>query len=158
MRPLKKSRLFKGQNKTFSIFSRQLKCRLIIGGEDGVVNVYELPSATSGETFDLKVSTVIHSKECSLSHNYPSLVQRLISLETKGGPIQAMAAHNITKLSNIDLIVADSKGMVTIFCDNQILCRKAVSKSSIECLQILQDSCKYTDLTNLKTLTNYNWF
>ncbi|ELT88704.1 hypothetical protein CAPTEDRAFT_224174 [Capitella teleta] len=53
----------------------QLKCRLIIGGEDGVVNVYELPSATSGETFDLK-----------------------------------------------------------------ILCRKAVSKSSIECLQILQDS------------------
>ena len=65
-----------------------------------------------------------------------------MSLETKGGPIQTLAVHDVTRLSASDLIVADSRGRVTVFCNDQILCRKAVSEHCIECLQILQDPSK----------------
>ena len=65
-----------------------------------------------------------------------------VSLETKSGPIQTMAVHDITKFYHNDLLVADSCGSLTIFCNQQILCRKSVLDASINCLQVDQDKSK----------------
>ncbi|XP_053405304.1 uncharacterized protein LOC123566151 isoform X2 [Mercenaria mercenaria] len=62
-----------------------------------------------------------------------------ILLETKGGPIQTMAVHDVTKFYNDDLVTGDSVGMVTVFCNQQILCRHSLARDSIKCLQIHKD-------------------
>ncbi|XP_052269427.1 uncharacterized protein LOC127870885 isoform X2 [Dreissena polymorpha] len=63
-----------------------------------------------------------------------------VLLETKGGPIQALAIHDITHFYKEDIITGDSVGMVTIFCNEQILSRHSLSKSTIKCLQIYTDA------------------
>jgi len=72
-----------------------------------------------------------------------------ISLETKSGPIQTMAIHDVTRFYHNDLIVADSCGIMTVFCNQQILCRKSVAKDSINYLQVEQDKSKYIFLVTL---------
>ena len=55
-------------------------------------------------------------------------MQCLLTLESKGGPIQAVALHDVTRLGNKDVVVTDSRGMVTVFSNEQILTRRAVSQ------------------------------
>jgi hypothetical protein len=64
-------------------------------------------------------------------------------LETKGGPIQTAAIHNVTKFVSNDLIVGDSRGMLTVFSNGQILSRQTLSDNSIQCLQVEEDASKY---------------
>ncbi|OWF43528.1 hypothetical protein KP79_PYT09512 [Mizuhopecten yessoensis] len=61
------------------------------------------------------------------------------TLETKSGPIQAMAIHDVTKFYHNDLIVADSCGIMTVFCSQQILCRQSIAESSISSIQVDKD-------------------
>ncbi|XP_071962819.1 uncharacterized protein [Antedon mediterranea] len=98
---------------------RDKQASLIIGCEDGVLRIYSLPSETdkSQETLEIK-----------------------LSLETKGGPIQSLMAFDVSKLGSTDLISADSRGMVTIFCNGQISARKSLSKDSVSCLQVDHDA------------------
>ena len=64
-------------------------------------------------------------------------------METKGGPIQHVHLYNVTCLTSDDVVVADSKGLVTVFHDGQILMRKPVSAHNIAALQIEKDASKY---------------
>ncbi|XP_052768828.1 uncharacterized protein LOC128209049 [Mya arenaria] len=84
---------------------------LVVGGEDGIIRIYDLSSEIQ-----------------------PDKPQ--IFLETKGGPIQSIAIHDVTKFYNDDIVAGDSVGMVTIFCNRQILTRHSLSKNSIHCLNI----------------------
>jgi len=72
----------------------------------------------------------------------PLLLQCQASLETKGGPIQRLVIHNVTKFQANDLIVADSRGTVTVLCNGQILTRKAISQHALQCLQVDEDKCR----------------
>ncbi|XP_033107943.1 uncharacterized protein LOC117109668 [Anneissia japonica] len=92
---------------------------LIIGCDDGVLRIYTLP--TDGDKDQ-------------------DTLQMKLSLETKGGPIQTLMAYDVSKLGSTDLITADSRGMVTIFCNGQISARKSLSKDSVNCLQIDDDA------------------
>ncbi|KAL4237600.1 hypothetical protein ACF0H5_002314 [Mactra antiquata] len=87
---------------------------LIVGGEDGIIRIYD------------SSSNIIPAK--------PKIL-----LETKGGPIQTMAIHDVTKFYDNDLVTGDSVGMMTIFCNQQILCRHRVAKDSIRCLLVHKD-------------------
>ncbi|XP_074661607.1 uncharacterized protein LOC141914237 [Tubulanus polymorphus] len=90
---------------------------LVAGCDDGVIRVFEVPS------------------------NDSKLPLKCIStLETKGGPIQVLALHNVMKFASIDVITGDSKGMLTVFSNGQILSRQPISNHSLNCLQILQDA------------------
>ena len=60
-------------------------------------------------------------------------------LESKGGPIQLCCIHDVTRLHGNDVVVGDSCGMVTVFCNGQILHRKSVSQHCLQCLQVQQD-------------------
>ena len=71
------------------------------------------------------------------------LLQCIASYETKGGPIQTVRVDDVTKLSASDLVVADSRGIVTIFCNEQILTRKVVSEHCIHCLQVDRDTSEF---------------
>ena len=66
----------------------------------------------------------------------------MFTLESKGGPVQCMAVDDVTRLHSKDVVVADSKGMVTIFHKRQILRRKAVSDDAIHCIAVQKDACK----------------
>lgn len=92
---------------------------LVVGHEDGVVRTYELPvGGCTGALSQLKCQS---------------------SLETKGGSIQKLVIHNVTKFHANDLIVADSRGTVTVLCNGQILTRKAISQHALQCLQVDED-------------------
>ncbi|GFO48701.1 serine/threonine-protein kinase pak 6 [Plakobranchus ocellatus] len=92
---------------------------LVTGCEDGVARIYQI--AGKGEGLDIK----------------PKL-----ELETKSGPIQCLAVHDITRCYNSDLIVGDSCGVLTMFCNRHILSRQSLSaeKDSIICLTVIQDN------------------
>lgn len=92
----------------------QTGLRVIVGGEDGIIRIYDL-FTTSG---DVKPQAL---------------------LETKSGPIQSLGVHDVTKFYDQDLIVADSWGMLTIFCNHQIISRQKLSDSSLNHLQICSD-------------------
>lgn len=62
-----------------------------------------------------------------------------LSLETKSGPVQAMKIEDITKFYHNDLVTVDSCGMMTVFCNRQILCRQSITDSCLNCLQIQKD-------------------
>ncbi|XP_014767833.1 uncharacterized protein LOC106867466 [Octopus bimaculoides] len=94
-----------------TLFS-QAGLKIIVGGEDGIIRIYELSSVD----------------------NKPKII-----LETKSGPIQSMVVHDVTKFYDQDLIVADSLGMLTIFCNQQILSRQKLSNGAISHLQIRTD-------------------
>lgn len=65
-----------------------------------------------------------------------------LSLETKSGPVQAMKIEDITKFYHNDLVAVDSCGMMTVFCNRQILCRQSITDSCLNCLQIQKDKSK----------------
>ncbi|KAK6181205.1 hypothetical protein SNE40_009114 [Patella caerulea] len=94
---------------------RQTGSSLIVGGEDGNIRIYDLPITGSSSK--------------------PQVV-----LESKSGPIQTMCVHDITKFYHNDLLVADSQGLLTVFCNKQILSRQTISTDCINSLQVLQDS------------------
>lgn len=86
---------------------------ILTGAEDGIVRVYEEPSR--------KVSTITSVR----------------SLETKCGPIFHLKLHDIIRLVSQDLIAADSRGSVTLFCNGQIFMRTMPDKAAgITALQI----------------------
>lgn len=78
----------------------------------------------------------------SLKNSDFNLFSKVV-LETKSGPIQTLAIHDVTKFYHNDLIVGDSCGVVTVFCNQQILCRHNLARDNISCLQIQNDACKY---------------
>jgi len=95
---------------------------LATAAEDGKVYVYEISS------FDKLKS----SKE--------NLPLKLISEhETKGDALQAMVIHDVTKVHANDLITCDSRGLLTVFCNGQILSRLNLSNESLDCLQVSQE-------------------
>jgi len=98
-----------------TIFQPKGLC-LIIGCEDGMVRIYNLPS-----------------------NGPPSLVPQM-KLETKSGPIQCLAVHDVTRFYHNDLIVGDSCGMLTVFCNKQILSRQSLSADSLICLTVIEDN------------------
>lgn len=92
---------------------------LIVGHEDGIVRTYELPSP------DNEILKEVKQKS---------------SFETKGGPIQALLVSDVTKLNSEDLVVGDSRGVITVFSNGQILERKVASEYCILCLEVEKDS------------------
>lgn len=94
------------------------------------------------------IESVLNALRYFLCFTYMYLVFCVIALQlrsvldSKGGPIQALSVHNVTRFSSNDVLVADSQGTVTVFCNEQILHRKRISDSSINCLQVEQDACK----------------
>ena len=79
------------------------------------------------------------------SFGFVSLVlQKSSSLETKGGPVQTLAIHDVTRFYSNDLVVVDSRGMLTVFCNEQILNRRQISDHCIQCLQVQQEASKYS--------------
>ncbi|XP_056022142.1 uncharacterized protein LOC125649787 [Ostrea edulis] len=93
---------------------RETGLNLAVGGEDGVIRIYDLTS--------------------NGGYKSPQL-----SLETKSGPVQAMKIEDITKFYHNDLVAVDSCGMMTVFCNRQILCRQSITDSCLNCLQIQND-------------------
>lgn len=66
--------------------------------------------------------------------------QQKSSFETKGGPIQALLVSDVTKLNTEDLVIGDSRGIVTVFSNGQILERKVASEHCILCLEVEKDA------------------
>lgn len=106
---------------TFDIGSlfRNSGLSLVVGCQNGTVKIYELSNISS----DIKNS--LKPKSC---------------LETKGGPIQNLLLHDVTRFFNNDVIVADSKGTVTVFCNEQILNRKSLSDQCLHFLKVEQNA------------------
>ncbi|KAK0052301.1 hypothetical protein Bpfe_018384 [Biomphalaria pfeifferi] len=88
---------------------------LILGCEDGLVRIHDL----SAKHLDNKPKTV---------------------LETKSGPIQALTVYDVTRFYHNDLIVCDSCGMLTVFCNKQILSRQSLSSDSLICCTVVEEN------------------
>lgn len=67
----------------------------------------------------------------------------MITVESKGGPIQTLQVCDLSRLDSNDIIIADTKGLVTVFHNEQIIYRKAVSDGCIKCLQVQKDQRMY---------------
>ncbi|GFR99087.1 serine/threonine-protein kinase PAK 6 [Elysia marginata] len=65
-----------------------------------------------------------------------------LELETKSGPIQCLAVHDVTRFYKNDLIVGDSYGVLTMFCNKLILSRQSLTtdKDCIHCVTVVQDN------------------
>ncbi|XP_022091016.1 uncharacterized protein LOC110979489 isoform X2 [Acanthaster planci] len=98
----------------------QKEC-IIVGCEDGIIRVYDIPSG--------------HPSSTELPEIEPHLC-----LETKGGPVQSLVLADITRFSEADLIAGDSRGTMTIFCNGQILSRQSLSGHSLGHLQVDTDA------------------
>lgn len=97
------------------LFSSEIK-KLILGYQDGIVRIYGLPS---------------HENDIDPLQPTSHEFQVMNTLETKGGPIQSQLIHDTTRLNGVDIVVADSRGLVTLFSNGQILKRKQVSVHAI---------------------------
>ncbi|KAK7104667.1 uncharacterized protein [Littorina saxatilis] len=95
---------------------------LILGGEDGIIRVYEMEGQPSAE---------------------PKAM-----VETKGGPIQCLATHNVTRLGQVDILAADAQGTLTVVCGQQILCRQSLASHAITCLQVQEDGRGYLEIVS----------
>ncbi|XP_005107031.1 uncharacterized protein LOC101851293 [Aplysia californica] len=89
---------------------------LIVGCEDGMVRVHDF------------------------SGNAPPAPTPQTTLETKSGPIQCLVVHDVTRFYHNDLIVGDSCGMLTVFCNKQILSRQSLSAESLICVTVIEDN------------------
>ncbi|KAK7506914.1 hypothetical protein BaRGS_00001765 [Batillaria attramentaria] len=94
---------------------------IITGGEDGIIRIYEISSHT------------------------PS-AEPQACVETKGGPIQCVAAHNVTRFGQNDLMTADSQGTLTVVCGQQILSRQSLASHALTCLQVQEDGRGYLEI------------
>ncbi|KAJ8044464.1 hypothetical protein HOLleu_07223 [Holothuria leucospilota] len=106
------------RNDTWSFALGEKAKLLVVGCEDGAVRLYQLPHSNNKETFHLK------PWKC---------------LESKGGPIQVIALHDVTKFGSVDIITGDSRGLMTILSNGQILDRQHVSDHSINSLKVDED-------------------
>ena len=70
-----------------------------------------------------------------------------------------MLVHDVTKLNSDDLVVGDSRGIVTVFSKGQILVRKVASEYCIHCLQAEKDASEWSQIgmLNDNRKTGY-WF
>ncbi|XP_065062402.1 uncharacterized protein LOC135689174 isoform X2 [Rhopilema esculentum] len=93
---------------------------MVTGGEDGILKVHQ----------------------CTINEGSKLLsgFETGHSLETKSGPIQRICFENVTNFNSTDILVGDSKGMLTIFTNNQILSRRSLIQSSIASITIEKDS------------------
>ncbi|XP_071833588.1 uncharacterized protein [Apostichopus japonicus] len=91
---------------------------IVLGGEDGAVRLYQIPQ--SGRAVHIQL-------------------QPWKCLESKGGPIQSLTLHDVTKFGSIDVISGDSRGTMTILSNGQILDRRHLSDHSINSLQVDED-------------------
>ncbi|XP_059179596.1 uncharacterized protein LOC131958525 [Physella acuta] len=98
-----------------AVIFRPTGLSLILGCEDGMVRIHDL----SAKHLDEKPKTI---------------------LETKSGPIQCLTVHDVTRFYHNDLIVGDSCGMLTVFCNRQILSRQSLSSDSIICSTVVEDN------------------
>jgi len=89
---------------------------LVVGCEDGMVRVHDF------------------------SHKVPPSPSPQTTLETKSGPIQCLVVRDVTRFYHNDLIVGDSCGMLTIFCNKQILSRQSLSADSLICLTVVENN------------------
>lgn len=87
------------------------------------------------------------------------IVQLKASFETKAGPIQTVLVHDVTKLNSDDLVVGDSRGIVTVFSKGQILVRKVASEYCIHCLQAEKDASEWSQkvLIHVLQMINYQY-
>lgn len=60
-------------------------------------------------------------------------------LETKGSCVQALLLFDVAKFGSNDLLVGDSDGNITIFCDNEILSKFTLS-DTVTSLEIDRDA------------------
>jgi len=102
---------------------------LAVAGEDGKVYIYQISS--------LEVTKSVGSSSSSSSPG--SHLKLLSEHETKGDALQAMVVHDVTKVHANDLITCDSSGLLTVFCNGQILSRLSISDESLDCLQVSQE-------------------
>ncbi|KAK3715064.1 hypothetical protein QZH41_012133, partial [Actinostola sp. cb2023] len=86
---------------------------VITGGDDGTIRVYTTKNNLKTWNFE-----------------------EISKLESKGGPVQCLHLHNVTKFGSTDLIVGDSKGTLTIFSNEQILNRRILSQGCITTLTV----------------------
>eukprot|EP00794_Sanderia_malayensis_P020171 gene20171-22146_t len=94
---------------------------LVTGGEDGILRV--------------------HRCIISETSNYLSGLENASrKLETKAGPIQTLDLENLTNFNSIDVVSGDSRGMLTIFTNNQILSRRSLLDGNITSVLIDKDS------------------
>lgn len=89
-----------------------------------------------GADFGIKCSTD------SCVHFIKQLCILQMVLETKSGPIQCLTVHDVTRFYHNDLIVGNSCGMLTMFCNQQILSRQSLSPDSIICVTVTEDNGK----------------
>lgn len=66
-------------------------------------------------------------------------------IETKGGPIQCLAVHNVTRFGQKDVTAVDSQGTLTVLCGQQILSRQSLAAHALTCLQVQEDGRMYLD-------------
>ncbi|PVD26397.1 hypothetical protein C0Q70_14072 [Pomacea canaliculata] len=100
---------------------RQKGLNIVTGGEDGNVRIYEIDG-------------------CSPSSEPQVLI------ETKGGPIQCLAVHNVTRFGQKDVTAVDSQGTLTVLCGQQILSRQSLAAHALTCLQVQEDGRGYIEI------------
>ncbi|KAL8589732.1 hypothetical protein ACOMHN_027240 [Nucella lapillus] len=96
---------------------------LILGGEDGIIRVFDVD-------------------------HLPSSAKPKASVDTKGGPIQCLATHNVTRLGQVDMLSADSQGTLTVVCGQQILSRQSLASHALTCLLVQEDGRGYIELVS----------
>lgn len=96
---------------------------LFLGGEDGIIRVHDIGSL-------------------------PPSTEQSTCIETKGGPIQCLTTHNITRLGQIDILAADGNGTLTVVCGQQILSRQSLTSHAITCLVVQEDGRGYIEIVS----------
>merc|ERR1711942_550213 len=99
---------------------------LAVAGEDGKVYVYQ-------------ISTFEALKSQPTGNTAGGPLKLLSEHETKGDALLAMVVHDVTKVHANDLITCDSRGLLTVFCNGQILSRLSLSNESLDCLRVSQE-------------------
>jgi len=92
---------------------------------------------TIGEIFDSEIPKLIFGGVSGKVHILSSIESNEENsiLETKGGPIQTLLLHDVTKFGMIDLIVGDSAGNLELFSRHTLLSRSQL-QAEITCIII----------------------
>jgi len=108
----------------------------VCSGEDGKVRLYHLESLEAA----IRLRRATASAAAAPADTAPADVRPDLVLETKGGPVHALVAHNVTRFYVKDLVCASSRGVMTVFCNEQIICRQRLSDRCLECATVHEDS------------------
>ena len=89
-------------------------------------------------------------------------LQPIRNFETKCGPASHVLLKDVTRLSPCDMLVADTRGAVVLFCDGQILVRKCSlsgKTSRVTALEVQETGCEWNKFNlasiNLKNYLTY---